>query len=410
HDDYGTYVYKTTDYGNTWKSIKGNLPFGWVHVIREDLKNKNLLFVGTEFGIYASLDGGLSWLSLKNNLPTAAVRDIAIHPRENDLIIGTHGMGVWIMDDIAPLQEMTEEVFNSDSYLFNIRPATQFLRSTTREYYSKQIYAAKNPSFGMTITSYFRTKPEERPEVFIKDSKGNTISKLKFLKREGVQRKTWNLRHIPKTKEGKEIKPSGIGFIEYPFVASGEYTIELVVKDQKLMKKGIVYPDPRFQMKEEERIIRSDKIAEVMAHSKKMGLSITATRNIRRQLKKLDEVLKEKEGTPEIVRATLKNFDEKFAKLEEEIIPKGFGYRGSIEMALRGGSLSQLVMMLGGSISGYPSVPTKTELSQLKELSEAVNALVSRFNEFMSVEIPKLNEILEEHSLKPLKAPKKVSL
>lgn len=410
HDDYRTYVYKTTDYGNTWKSIKRNLPFGWVHVIREDLKNKNLLFVGTEFGIYASLDGGLSWFSLKNNLPTAAVRDIAIHPRENDLIIGTHGRGVWIMDDIALLQEMTEEVFNSGSYLFNIRPATQFLRSTTREYYSKQIYAAKNPSFGMTITSYFRTKPEERPEVFIKDSKDNTIFKLKLSKREGVQRNTWNLRYIPKTKEGKEIKPSGVGLIEFPFVASGEYTVELVVGDQMLMKKGIVYPDPRFQMKEEERIVQSDKIVEVMACSKKMGLSVTAARNIRRQLEKLDKELKEKEETPEVVRTALKNFEEKFSILEEEITPKGFGYRGSIEMALRGGSLSQLVMMLGASISGYPSVPTKTELSQLKELSEAVNALVSKFNEFMSVEIPKLNEILEEHSLKPLKAPKKVSL
>ncbi len=218
------------------------------------------------------------------------------------------------------------------------------------------------------------------------------------------------MRYVPKTKEGKEIRSSGIGFIESPFVASGEYTVELVVGDQKLMKKGIVYPDPRFQMKEEERIVRSDKIVEVMAHSKKMGLSITATRNIRRQLEKLDKALKEKEDTPEIVRIALKNFDERFAVLEEEIMPKGIGYRGSMEMALRGGSLSELVSRLGASISRYPSAPTKTELSQLKELSEAVNALVSRFNEFMIVEIPKLNEILEERSLKPLKAPKKVSL
>jgi photosystem II stability/assembly factor-like uncharacterized protein len=410
HDDYGTYVYKTTDYGNTWKSIKGNLPFGWVHVIREDLKNKNLLFVGTEFEIFASLDGGLSWFSLKNNMPTTAVRDIAVHPRENDLIIGTHGRGIWIMDDVSFLQEMTEEVFNSESYLFDIRPATQFLESTTREYYSAQIYAAKNPPFGMNITSYFKTKPEERPKVAIKDSKGETIFKLEFMKREGIQRSTWNLEYVPKTKEGKEVKTSGFSFIAAPFVATGEYSVEIVVGDQKLMKKGIVYPDPRFQMKEEERVIRNETLVEVMIHSKKMGLAVTATKNIRRQLEKLDKELEEKETTPEAVSTALKNFDEKFAVLEEKIMPKGFGYRGSVEMALRGGSLAQLVMMLGAGVSGYPSAPTKTELSQLKELSEAVNALVSKFNEFMSVEIPKLNEVLEENGLKPLKAPKKVSL
>jgi len=381
-----------------------------VHVIREDLKNKNLLFVGTEFGVFASLDSGLSWFSLKNNLPTTAVRDIAIHPRENDLIIGTHGRGVWIIDDISLLQEMTEEVFNSDSHLFDIRPATQFLESTTRESYSQQIYAAKNPIFGMNITSYFKTKPEERPKVSIKDSKGETIFKIEFMKREGIQRSTWELQYVPKTKEGKEVKPSGIGFIAAPFVASGEYTVELAVGDQKLTKKGVVYPDPRFQMKEEERVIRNETLVEVMVYSKKMGRSVTATKNIRRQLDKLDEEIKEKEDTPEAVSAALKNFNEKFAVLEEEIMPRGFGYRGSMEMALRGGSLAQLVMMLGVSVSGYPSSPTKTELSQFKELSEAVNALVSKFNEFMSVEIPKLNEVLEENAFKPLKAPKKVSL
>jgi len=314
------------------------------------------------------------------------------------------------MDDISFLQEMTEEVFNSDSYLFDIRPATQFLESTTREFFSKQIYAAKNPIFGMNITSYFKTKPEERPKVSIKDSHGETIYKLEFMKREGIQRSTWELQYVPKTKEGKEVKPSGIGFIAAPFVASGEYTVELAVGDQKLMKKGVVYPDPRFQMKEEERVVQSETLVEVMVHSKKMGLSVTATNNIRRQLEKLDKELKEKEETPEAVSTALKNFDEKFAILEEEIMPKGFGYRGSVEMALRGGSLAQLVMMLGASISGYPSAPTKTELSQLKELSETVNALVSKFNEFMTVEIPKLNEVLEENGIKPLKAPKKVSL
>ena len=137
---------------------------------------------------------------------------------------------------------------------------------------------------------------------------------------------------------------------------------------------------------------------------------LTATKNIRRQLEKLYQNIKEKEDTAEIVRISAKDFDEKFKKIEEEIMPKGIGYRGSMEMALRGGSLAQMVMFLGMSISGFPSAPSETDLAQLKELSETVNSLVSKFNEFIKVEIPKLNEILKENDLKPIKAPKEVKL
>ena len=410
HDDYGTYVYKTTDFGKTWKSIKGNLPFGWVHVIREDLKNRNFLYVGTEFEIFATLDGGKSWFSLKNNLPTVAVRDIAVHPRENDLIIGTHGRGIWILDDISPIQEMTEEIFNSDIHLFNIRPAVQFLRASTREYFSAQAYTAKNPSFNMRITSYFRIKPEERPEIFIKDTNGETIFKIKPMKKEGIQKSEWSLQYVPKTKKGKEIKSSSMGFVAAPFVLPGEYSIEMVVGEQKFKKKGIVRPDPRFQMIEKDRTVRNESMVEVMVLSRMMGLSVTSTKNVRNQLEKLEKSLEEKGDTADTVRTAIKDFNKKFAKIEEEIMPKGIGYRGSMEMALRGGSISTQVLFLGISISGYPSAPTETDLTQLKELSEAVNELVNKLNEFLKTEIPKLNEILEKQGIKPLRAPKEVKL
>ena len=122
-DDYRTYLYATADFGKTWRPLAQGLPFGWVHVVREDLVNRNLLFAGTEFGVHASLDGGRSWFSLRNNLPTVAVHDIAIHPRERDLIIGTHGRGIWVLDDISFLREMSEALLASDFRLFGVRPA-----------------------------------------------------------------------------------------------------------------------------------------------------------------------------------------------------------------------------------------------------------------------------------------------
>ena len=409
-DDYDTYVYKTTDYGETWTSIKGNLPFGWVHVIREDLKNKNLLYVGTEFGVYASLDGGESWFTLRNNLPTVAVRDIAVHPRENDLIIGTHGRGIWILDDISPLQEMTREVFDSSLHLFNIRPTTQFLRSARGESYSSKVYAAPNPTYGMILHAYFKTKPEEKPKVLIKDKKGETIFKIDLMKKEGIQRKSWSLQYIPKTKDGKTIAPFGMGFIAAPFVPPGEYTVEMTVGEQTVEKKGLVYPDPRFWMVEKDRIVQRESMVEIMVLSRKMSLSVTGTRNVRNKLNKLNKTLSEKSDTKEAVRKAVERFEEKLSGLEEEILPKEFFYRGSMEMALRGGALNMQVMFLGMSISEYPSAPTETDLAQLRELTDEVNKLVDSFNEFIRIEILRLNEILEKNGIEPLKAPKEVKV
>ena len=408
--DYGTYVYKTSDYGETWTSITGNLPFGWIHVIREDLKNKNLLYVGTEFGIFASLDDGESWFSLKNNLPTVAVRDIAVHPRENDLIIGTHGRGVWIIDDISPLQEMSREVFESDFHLFGIRPTTQFLRSSRGESYSPKVYAAKNPSYGMILSAYFKTKPEEKPQVFIKDRRGETIFKLDLMKKEGLQRKTWNLQYIPKTKDGKKIAPTGMGFVAAPFVFPGEYTVEMAVGEQKMEKKGLVYPDSRFWMIEKDRVAQNESMVEIMVLSRKMNLSITGARNIRKQLDKLNKTLSEKGDIKDAVQKAVERFDTRFAELEEEIVPKDMFYRGSMETALRGGHLNIQVMFLGMSVSAYPSAPTETDLIQLKDLTEIVNGLVDEFNEFIRTDILRLNEILGKNDIKPLKAPKEIEI
>jgi len=408
HDDYNTYVFKTTDYGKTWKSVKGNLPFGWVNVIREDLKNKNLLFVGTELGIYASLDSGKTWFSLKNNLPTAAVDDIAVHPRENDLIIGTHGRGIWILDDISPLQEMTDGLLQSDFYLFRIRPTTQYYPATTRELYGRVYYAERNPVYGMNIYAYFKTKPAEKPKVVVKNEKGEEMFQVSLSTVEGLQRVAWNLQYLPKTKEGEEIKPSPMSFVSSPYARSGEYTVELISGEKKAVQKGTALPDPRFSPSDEDRAEQVSTTVEVMLLSKKMSLAITATRNVRQELSNFYKDTEKKEGIAEAVRTSVKDFDGRFSAMEKEIMPKGFGYRGSMEDALRGGSLQQLIMTVGSSISGFPSAPTQTELSQLKELTDALNTLVAELNALIKDEIPKLNKILEANGLKPLKAPEEV--
>ncbi|MCH8287395.1 hypothetical protein IIB79_12880, partial [candidate division KSB1 bacterium] len=129
-DDFRPFVYKTTDYGESWTSIAANLPDEPIKVIKEDHKNPNLLFVGTELAVYVSIDGGDSWTKMKANMPTQPVHDLVIHPRENDLVAGTHGRGIFITD-ISPLQELTPGVLTSDAHLFDIEPKVQWVSNSS---------------------------------------------------------------------------------------------------------------------------------------------------------------------------------------------------------------------------------------------------------------------------------------
>ncbi len=410
-DDYATYLYKTADFGKTWTSIKGNLPFGWVHVVREDPKNGNLLFVGTEFAIFASLDGGLSWFSLKNDLPTVAVHDIAIHPRENDLIIGTHGRGVFILDNISFLQEMTPEVLGSPVHLFAARPATAYYQSAKRESFTKPAYAARNPMYGLAVAAYFQAKPKEMPRVSILDSRNEPIFQFDFGIKEGIQRDYWNLQTVPKTKEGRRIAPSVITAASLPLVAPGEFTIELAVDGQKFRTPASVLADPRFPMNAEDLSAQHDALAEILAVSKKMGLAITAASSIRSQLDALLEDLKKEGRTEPSLDGSIRTFSDDFRAVEEKVVPKNLASASmSREQALRGGPLNLQIISLGTSISGFPAAPTKTELFHLAQIKRRVESLVEEINRIIREGIPALNKGLEKNGRKPLRAPEEVNL
>ena len=128
NDDLKPYVFVTRNYGQSFDTITGNLPsYGNVQVIREDPKNRNLLYAGTEFGLFVSLDGGRQWQKFMGNYPTVRTDDILVHPRDNDLIVATHGRSVWIADDITPLQQWRAELQTEDVHLFDIRTAIAYL-------------------------------------------------------------------------------------------------------------------------------------------------------------------------------------------------------------------------------------------------------------------------------------------
>lgn len=161
NDDQNPYIYVTEDFGQTWSKISSNLPEGSVYVVREDYKNPDLLFAGTEFAVYISLDRGKSWNRFMNNFPAVPVHDLYIHPRDGDLIAGTHGRGVWIADNITALQQLNDEILDRDSHLFDVRPEIQWASVIEWAFSSDKDFRAPNPPAGSTIYYYIKSTPVE---------------------------------------------------------------------------------------------------------------------------------------------------------------------------------------------------------------------------------------------------------
>jgi len=197
-NDFTPYVYVTDDYGQSFRSIAASLPVGkvdFVHVIREDPHNPDLLFVGTDVGVYMSLDRGNMWQRFMTDLPTVPVHDLKIHPRDRELIAGTHGRAIWIVD-IAPLQQMNATVMAADAHLFEPKTAYQFGRTFAGgESVGQKFYQAPSPQYGAEIVYRLAAGDQRsRPDVVITDVTGDTIQTIQGTGGPGVHRVYWNFR------------------------------------------------------------------------------------------------------------------------------------------------------------------------------------------------------------------------
>ena len=258
HDDFRPFVYKTTDYGLTWASLAGGLSEGPVNVIREDVKNPALLFVGTEFGVQVSIDGGKSWFKMKSNMPTQPVHDLKVHPRENDLIVATHGRGIFIAD-ISPLQELTAAVLAKDAHLFRIEPKVRWV-GTDRRISSSSNFAGQSEPVGLVIQYYLKAKA--KGDVKIQVFRGTLLlNEIRATAEPGLNTAVWNMTgRRERTEEEKKaaqqqaqrLREMGYGgaagdmsWASFP-VLEGEYRFVLLVDGKSLTAHGTILQDPRF--------------------------------------------------------------------------------------------------------------------------------------------------------------------
>jgi hypothetical protein len=195
NDDFAPYLYRTTDYGKTWTAIAGNLPRAPINVIVQDRKNKDLLIVGNDVGVFVSIDAGAQWSQLKANLPTVAVHDLTIHPRENDLVIGTYGRALWT-GDITPLQDLQPEKLKYNVYLFDIEPRARYGFSTQGMNYhlfgDKYLEVPNEPD-ALVVNYYVRTELPGPARILLHDKAGNPLRELQGPSKAGLNRVLINL-------------------------------------------------------------------------------------------------------------------------------------------------------------------------------------------------------------------------
>ncbi len=243
-DDLKPYVFVTRDFGASFQNITANLPpYGNVQVIREDPKNKDLLYAGTEFGLFISLDGGKQWSTFMNNYPTVRTDDILVHPRDNDLIVATHGRSVWIADDISPLQQMTDAVRDSDATLFDIRPAVAWLNDQQHNQAigGQKVFAGENAPRGAAITYYLKSAAPGDVKITIADATGRVVRTLDGPKTAGISRVMWNLTPAPPPGQTAPVFGGGRGGAA--LVEAGTYVVTLDAAGKKLTKPLQVLQD-----------------------------------------------------------------------------------------------------------------------------------------------------------------------
>jgi photosystem II stability/assembly factor-like uncharacterized protein len=233
YGDHKTYLAKSTDMGATWKMISRNEFTGFAHKIKEDPLNKDLLFLGTEMGLFASLDGGNNWFRMKNKIPEyALVRDIQIHPKTHDLIVATHGRGIYIVDDITPIRNLKKETAEKDVVLFPPAPITLTMgQFGGGGFPSTGGWVAPNPPSIPPIKYYLKdrvSKGDVKMEIY--DAAGKLVQSIPGGKRKGINMVEWNLSMKPPKVATGGTKLDFSAFLA-PMVLPGDYTIKLKVGD-----------------------------------------------------------------------------------------------------------------------------------------------------------------------------------
>ncbi|MBP6003612.1 MAG: hypothetical protein KA746_09285 [Pyrinomonadaceae bacterium] len=455
--DFKVYVYMTSDLGETWKSIASNLPQnnGTVSVIREHPRNPNLLFVGTEFGLFASIDRGGSWSQIKLNLPTVPVDDILIHPRENDLILGTHGRSIWVMDDITAIEQMNETVINSSVHLFDTRQAVMYRTWNNKALTSDKVFYGQNPPNGALINFYLKEPlgDKESLSITIQDAQGQTVRTINCTRPQpaatpqpqpgpgsggggggfggfgggvqqctvvkGINRYVWDMRSRPAgppagapAAGGEGGGGFGGGLANLGFrVDPGDYTVKIKLGDKEMSKPLKVVEDPRIVFSAEDRAKKRAALTKFQPIALQAALAQTTIVSLRTNVNAAIEGWK-RPGTPQPPENVKKAAEDLLKKIDAAYV--NWGTPPSLASSISSAGpplvelptpLSQRAQQLIFGIEGASNAPTDWELAQIELLSKKIPGAADEVRKLVSVDLAALNAMMLEAKIPYIQPP-----
>jgi len=381
-NDFGTYVYASTDFGKSWRSIAGDLPKGEVaRTVTEDLRNPDVLYLGTERGLFVSLDRGRRWTRLKAGLPTVPIYEITLHPRENDMILATHGRGIWILDDLTPFQQYAKAA-GSDTFFFETPAAIQRNAAGDRmkEFEGDRQFLGRNPEPGALFAYCLREKAKE-VKLSVHDSAGNLVREIegdavKDKASAGVNVVHWDLR-LPPLPAVKG-QPSGPAFfgpgLNGPFVLPGTYQAKLSVAGKEVASTQVsVLGDPEISMSDSDRRAWFETARELYDLNRGANETASAVVEVHEQLSRAQEALKK--DAPEPVRSAA----DELAK-QVETLRKRFGVTGAPGFGDDRENLRGRISQLRGAVMGATALPTEAQSRMVGELKTALPKAVEDAN------------------------------
>lgn len=408
------WIYRTTDLGRTWKLIVNGIPktpLSYVHFIKEDPVRRGLLYAGTENALYVSFDDGESWQPLQNNLPHAPVHGIAIQEHFNDLALATYGRGVWILDDLTPLRQLTPTVMASDAALFAPRAAYRFRYAEPPRAPVYDPVVGQNPPYGASINYWLKAETKDSVQLEILDASGTVVRKLTPTKTAGINRVWWNLAFEASKQAKQRVSPRFAPDVVVPpegrnspevgttviLAPPGRYTVRLTTGGKTYTQPLEVRKDPNSAGTEQEIAEQTSFRKEIQADLDAAVDMINSLETIRAQVAALRTALGD-DSARAAVRTAADSLADRATAVEEELTQLRITGRGQdlIRYPVR---IAGRLVYLSNDVGGSDYAPTAAQRAVHAELRSQLQATKVKYDGFLSRDLAAFNTMLRDRGL-----------